>query len=106
MGSTPQLPAIIYHDTHVILDVDDGFCDLFHSDRATLIGLELTGLIWSEDFQGLLRLRMRVLREQGQVPPVLYLFHRFDGSRFYGRVVTEKIDDGQYRSAIEFERNI
>lgn len=101
-----QPHAEIMHDTRVILDVNDAACVLFACEREALFGFDIFDLVWSADFQGLGHLRMRVLREAGKVPPVEYLFHRFDGSRFYGRVQTERIEDGRYRSVIEWQYDL
>jgi PAS domain S-box-containing protein len=92
--------AVLLHDSMTILDVTDAFCELFQCDYETPIGLSIFDLVFHPDFQGLGKLRMRLLRERGRVPPVTYLFNRFDGSLFYGDAVTEKVADGQYQSII------
>jgi PAS domain S-box-containing protein len=98
--------TLLIHDTLIIIDCNDAACELFQCDHDTLVGFSIFDLVWSDDFRGLSRLRMRMLREHGVVPPVEYLFHRFDGSRFYGRVATKKVLDGQYQSIITFKYNI
>jgi PAS domain S-box-containing protein len=100
--------AALLHDSLIILDVTDAFCQLFRCDRDTAIGLSIFDLLIQQDFQGLGRLRMRLLRDMGRIPPVTYLFNRFDGSLFYGDATTEKIEDGKYKSIIIYkydERN-
>jgi PAS domain S-box-containing protein len=100
--------AVLLHDSLIILDVTDAFCELFRCDHDTAIGLSIFDLVFQPDFQSLGRLRMRLLRERGKVPPVTYLFNRFDGTLFYGDARTEKIEDGRYQSIIIYkyeERN-
>ena len=99
------MQATLYHDSRVVTEADDAAGELFNCDPSALIGMSLFDLLLLPDFQGLGRLRMRMLREQGRVPPVEYLFNRFDGTLFYGRGVTEKIEDGRYRSIITFKYN-
>ncbi|MGV0974487.1 MAG: PAS domain-containing protein [Azonexus sp.] len=100
MKLDPTEAAVLLHDSMIILDVTDAFCELFQCDHDTPIGLSIFDLVFHPDFQGLGKLRMRLLREHGRVPPVTYLFNRFDGSLFYGDAVTEKVEDGRYQSII------
>jgi PAS domain S-box-containing protein len=103
MTSSTKEVTLLIHDTLLIIDCNDAACDLFRCDRETLIGFSIYDLIYSDDFQGLGRLRMRLLREQGHVPPVEYLLQRFDGTRFYAWVNTEaETRDEQYRSTITY----
>lgn len=63
------MQATLYHDTYRITGADEVAGEMFACEVETLIGLEIIALLVQDDFRGLGRLRMRMLREIGKVPP-------------------------------------
>jgi PAS domain-containing protein len=87
-----QTPALIWHDTQIVLDADDRACALFRSDRSWLIGRNVSDLIDDTDRVGmvaLVKLRMAVLHERGDLPEWEAPFLREDGTTFFARVKSQ-----------------
>lgn len=93
-------PAKFIHDTQRILDVNQAGCDLFHCDRSALVDLDMISLIVHEDFRGLARLRMQLMRQLLKMPNIKYKFLRCDGTHFWGTVSTVHLPDGTFETTV------
>lgn len=88
MTITPA-PATIWHDTKIVIDADDRACVLFRCQRDWLIGQAVTALIDDTDQVGLaalVRLRMALLAERGELPEWEAPFLRQDQTVFFARI--------------------
>jgi PAS domain-containing protein len=96
--------AIIIHDTHRIIGVSEGMCELFRCDAHTLIDLPLIDLLADPDWRGLARLRMQTMRTIGKLKPLEYTCLRFDGTEFVARIDTHPIvgEAGSYRTELTY----
>lgn len=97
--------SIIIHDTYIIVRADEEAHKLFAAQPDQLVGVKLLDLISDQDLKGLAALRMMVARrtEQSRLPNVDYIFKRFDGSLFYGHVMTSRTTNPQeWESKISF----
>lgn len=99
----PYQDALIVHDSFTVIDVSDALCRLFRCEREDLLDRSLAGLLASDDFGGLAKLRLRLLRESGSVPPVRYPFRRPDRTCFWALVTTAVRKDGLYNSTVLYE---
>src|SRR5512136_1880988 len=88
------------HDTRRIVSVNPEGCALFRCDESALVDLDMMELVVHEDFKGLARLRMRVLRERRRIKPYQYLYRRCDGSMFWAAVVTVHLDGDQFETTL------
>lgn len=95
--------ARFVHDTHVIVEVDADGCGLFRCDAIALIDRDMIDLIATNDFRGLARLRMAVLRKNGNVPDVRYPFRRCDGSVFWAALTTRKLECDLFETLVHYE---
>ena len=94
--------AIMIHDTYVIVDVSEKILLLFRCEREALIDRSVLEIVATDDFRGLVKLRMRMLREIGEVPPVRLPFLRCDGTCFWAMVsMVAAHDDGLYEFIFE-----
>jgi PAS domain S-box-containing protein len=99
-----HLPKFI-HDTHRIIDVNPAGCVLFRSEAISLVDSDMMDLIASDDFRGLARLRMSMLRDQGRwpLPDIKLPFRRSNGSVFWASIKTDNLNDGRYETTVFFE---
>ena len=95
--------ALITHDTPRIIAANDRACLLFRCDPHDLIDADMVDLVYGEDMRGLVRLRLRVMREHEEMPPQMLPLLRPDGSRFWAEVKTDQLDDGSYQSALSYK---
>lgn len=89
-----KVPATIWHDSQTVIDADDRACQLFRCQREWLIGQAVVNLIDDPNHDGLaalVKLRMALLVERGELPEWEAPFVRGDGSTFFARVKS-KID--------------
>lgn len=97
--------SIIWHDTLIVLRANDEAFVLFRAEPAQLVGANLVDLVYDPELRGLAKLRMQIARqrEPDNLPQIDYLFKRFDGTRFYGRVTTRRLESpGEWESDIEY----
>lgn len=95
-------PARFIHDTRTIIAINPAVCILFRCEAISLIDRDMMDLIAFEDFRGLARLRMAVLRDQDKwpLPGIKYPFLRGDGTIFWASVETRKIGDGTFETTV------
>jgi PAS domain S-box-containing protein len=98
---TPQT-AVIVHDTFTIIDVDAATCEMFGYERRDLIDQRLTIGIYRGDMQWLAALRLKTIRELGELPPQDLPFYRANGSIFWARCKTTKRTDGLFETMIVY----
>ena len=98
-----ETQALFVHDTRHIISVNQAACKLFRCDAVELVDLDMMELITNEDFRGLARLRMRMLREHGHAPKIKYPFRRCDGSMFWATVTSEKMSGEQFMTIVTYE---
>lgn len=98
-----DLPAIT-HDTRRILSANQRALELFRCDLVDIIDADMAEGIVDADMRELMRLRMRVLREQGfdELRPINFDFLRHDGSAFQAKVRTTKLSEGVYQTTFEY----
>ena len=97
--------SLIIHDTFIVLRADAEAFRLFRATSEQLVGSKLIDLIHAPELKGLALLRMQIarMREPDSLPDIDYLFRRFDGSMFYGRVNTRRLETpGEWESTIEW----
>lgn len=104
----PQPEAIVVHDGHIILEVNDAVCDLFHCKREALIGRQMEQIIYSDELQMLATWRGRhIMAQQDNLEfRQPYDFVRCDGTRFWGEAVSQRIEPGKYRTVIRWDYDI
>jgi len=98
----PIEPAIITHDTRRIVDADERACLLFRMDHDELIDQPLIGGTPDEEMKWLIELRMKAIREKGELKPQRLSFLRSDGSVFWAECKTRKRDDGLFDTEIRY----
>lgn len=105
MGIETKETPVIVHDTYTVFEVNQAALDLFRCDYDDMLARPITALIAIEDFNGLVRLRMALLREHGHIPDVSYPFNRKDKSMFWGRVSTRPylLRPGLYESEVTYQ---
>lgn len=105
MGIETRETPVIIHDSFTIFEANQAALDLFRCDFEDILSRPLTSLIAIEDFNGLVRLRMALLREHGHIPDVSYPFNRKDKSIFWGRVSTHPffLRPGLYESEVIYQ---
>jgi PAS domain S-box-containing protein len=91
------------HDTRRIIAVNAAGCALFRCEECALIDLDMMELIADEDFRGLARLRMALLREHGHAPPIKHPFRRCGGSIFWASVLSRRLADGTFETTVTYE---
>lgn len=99
---TKELPKFV-HDTKRIVSVNAAGCELFRCPESALVDLDMMDLILHEDFKGLAKLRMVMMRTRKRLPPIRYYFLRCDGTAFYGAVTTEHLEDGTFETTVIYE---
>lgn len=95
-------PAKIIHDTRRIIDVDDAVCLLFGQERQDLIDQPLVSGVSGSDMQWLTELRLKTIRERGELPEQDLPFARLDGSVFWARAKTVKREDGLFETVLNY----
>lgn len=75
-------------------------CALFRCEESALVDLDMMELVVHEDFKGLARLRMRVLRDRKKIKPFKYQYKRCDGSHFWASVVTVHLDGDLFETTL------
>ncbi len=88
------------HDTNRIIDVNPAACELFRCEPIALIDREMVDLLIDNTYRGLARLRLAQLATHARLPPFLYLFHRCDGSEFWGCVLSNRLDDVRFETRV------
>ncbi len=91
------------HDTRHIISVNAAACQLFRCEELGLVDLDMMQLIDdSNGMRGLARLRMKMLREHGQINSIAYPFMRCDGSVFWGSVTSRILPDGTFETTVQY----
>lgn len=94
--------AIITHDTYRITAVNKAACEMFRCDENDLIDTRTINGIHDKDFKGLVKLRFKVMRESGDLPPQKLPFTRSDNTRFWAEVETHNIGGGLFETTITY----
>jgi len=98
----PERPKFI-HDTHRIVLVNLAGCALFRCEADALVDLDMMELLVDPGFRGLARLRMTLLREHKQAPPIRYQYRRCDGTIFWASVTSRSLGEGLFESTLFYE---
>jgi PAS domain S-box-containing protein len=96
------MDALIVHDTHRIIDVNEAACALFGQEREDLIDGDLMEGVSNGDMQFLTRLRMYLARMKGQTPRERIKFARLNGTIFWAWSQTRRRDDGTYETTLTY----
>jgi PAS domain-containing protein len=103
----PQPEAYIVHDGTIIKDANDAFCELFRCERQALIDRAATDIVESGELRELARLRAKHLLlvnvDYETIFKQAYSFLRFDGSRFFGVAISQRINETDYRTEVRWE---
>lgn len=97
--------AEILHNTFTIIAANDAACSMFRCEESDLLDLDLVGIVADEDMQGLARLRLNAMRTHALHAQDLPLW-RPDGSQFYARVQSYRIDDKTFLSVLAYQHEI
>jgi PAS domain S-box-containing protein len=89
----PHVPALVWHDTLVIIDANPQALDLFRCEHEWLIDRTLIDLVALPDFKGLAAVRLLSIRDGKQLHTQKLPFRRADGSVFWGDVLTTPYED-------------
>jgi PAS domain-containing protein len=104
---TTDDPAIIWHDTHIVIDANLAACALFRCDRDWIIDktiLELVFIDRAEDgLEKLILLRMKALQEHGYLPEWYIPFIRADRTIFYADVRSTRSTCGCYQTVLRYK---
>lgn len=99
--TTDDTPRII-HDTLTIISVNDAACRLFGADEQDLVDQRLVHGVVGDDMQFLADLRLKTIRELGEMQPQDLPFTRLDKSIFWARCKTTKNADGTYTTEMVY----
>jgi PAS domain S-box-containing protein len=104
----PQLEVVIIHDGTVILEVNTAFCDLFRCDCETFVNRRVEQIIYSDELRTLAVWRGKHIMAIGKDKEFeqQYDFERCDGTRFWGRAISRRIEDGKYKTIVRWEYDI
>lgn len=94
--------AIITHDTSRITAANQAACALFRCDDDYLIDRRIANGITNDDFKGLAALRLKMMREGGELPPQKLPFMRHDNTKFWAEVKTRPIGDGLFETVLTY----
>ena len=94
--------AHITHDTFRIIDVDDAACLLFGQERQDLVDQPMLEGIYTEEMRWLTQLRLKTIRERGELPEQDLPFVRLDGSLFWARCKTTVNVDNTYTTELVY----
>lgn len=98
----PSEPALFVHDTRVIIDANERACQMFGVELWELVDQALTNSVPHEDMKWLVELRMKTIRERGDLGPQRLPFMRADGSVFWAECQTRKRDDGLFETEVKY----
>jgi hypothetical protein len=98
------MDAIITHNTYTILDANQAALELFRCDLEDLVDQDVTLGAHGAEWRWLFLLRMKTIREKGELPARTFPFVRQSGSAFYATVKTRKIREGVYETRFIYER--
>lgn len=96
-------PPTFLHDTKNIIWANAAACALFRCDLEALVDLDMMELLVDEDFRGLARLRMSMLRDNKKVRPMSYMYRRCDGTAFRASVDSRNLGGGEYETVLTYE---
>jgi PAS domain-containing protein len=103
----PQPEAWMRHDGETIVEVNDAFLALFRiSDSVAIIDRRVEEIIFDRDLRGLALFRGQYIRHDGRYDVDYeqeYEFMRFDGSCFWGKAISRRVDEMHYRTVVRFE---
>ena len=92
----------IIHDGRVICEISAKAAALFKAEAADLLGLDIFEIIPLSDMRELARLRIAHLLTRGDLHEQELPLSAQDGSIFWVRVSTRRIDDGTFVSYLEY----
>jgi len=98
------MDAIITHDTFTILDANQETLELFGCDLDDLVDKDVAAGAYGEDWKWMFRLRMKAIRECGELPARTFPFMRLNGSAFYATVKTVKVGANVYETHLTYVR--
>lgn len=99
----PQPEAWIEHDGRTILKVNDAFLALFRCSEREIIDRRVEDIISDPDLRALARARgQAIMQHDLKSARQEYEFLRFDGSRFWGEAISDKMGD-HYRTVVVWE---
>lgn len=97
-----EMQAHFRHNTHTIIEADDNACIMLRCDRLALHDRSMLDLIYSDEFKGLAKWRLRHIRERGELKSQRLPLLRFDGSVFWAEVQTRRIDAHTFESTVTY----
>lgn len=107
-GLPEQTIPYIVHDGIVIVEVSHAFCELFRCDGRSLIDQKVESIIFGAEYRALAHWRgQHIMNAQNdRTYEQDYEFYRHDGSRFWGRSISRRIDSGQYLTQIRWQYDV
>jgi hypothetical protein len=96
-----EVPTIL-HDTLTIIDANDAACQLFRIDKQDLIDRDLLGGVADDSMRGLIKMRLKMIRELGELHAQHIPFMRHDNTIFWAEVQTTLTADGLYKTTLRY----
>lgn len=98
----PPEIAIVTHDTHRIIYANPAACALWRAELWQLVDQPLAEGAAEADMKWLIALRMKAIRDKGELRPQRLAFLRLDGSIFWAECKTRKLEGGLFETEIRY----
>ena len=94
--------ATILHNTFTIISASPAACAMFRCEESDLLDLDLIEIVSDESMQGLAALRLKVMRIGTQLHEQELPLWRPDGSKFWAKVITHRLEEKCYESELTY----